>query len=93
MADTALSLFRDMRSQGLQPDGQSYRRLFKCLRQACRFQDIVDIAAAVPDPALLVANDRIGVPLIGACLKVRREGGREGATLASCSNWFSDQVN
>jgi pentatricopeptide repeat protein len=71
MGEKALSLFHEMLTQGpiAAPDSLTYRRLFKVLKQACRFQEIVDIAAPLPRE-MLVTNDRIGIPVIAASLRV-----------------------
>jgi hypothetical protein len=82
MAERALGLYRDMLSEGLVPDAMTYRHLFKALRQACRFQELVDLAKTV-DRELLVSSDRVGVPLITACFKVG-DHDRAGDLLALC---------
>jgi len=84
MADKALALFREMLplddtgaaagagsaggNAGAAPDALTFRRLFKVLKQARRFAEVVDIAASLPDE-LLLAHERIGVPVITACLR------------------------
>lgn len=50
------------------PDALTFRRLFKVLRQARRFAEIVDIAASMPRE-LLLSHERIGVPVVTACLR------------------------
>ena len=70
MADRALQYFTQMVNDGVKPDAQTYRRLFKCLKQACRYQQIVNISASLPRE-LIVRNDRIGMPVINSCLRVK----------------------
>jgi pentatricopeptide repeat protein len=53
---------------GAAPDALTFRRLFKVLKQARRFAEIVDIAASLPRE-LLVSHERIGVPVVTACLR------------------------
>ena len=53
---------------GAAPDALTFRRLFKVLRQARRFAEIVDIAVSMPRE-LLLSHERIGVPVVTACLR------------------------
>ena len=45
MADRALDLYREMTQGGIKPDPQSYRWLFKCLKQACRFNEVAELSS------------------------------------------------
>ena len=71
MGDKALALYHEMLGHGeaATPTTLTYRRLFKCLKQARRFQEIVDVAAPLPRD-LLVTHDRLGIPVIAASLRV-----------------------
>jgi len=71
MSDKALSLYHEMLSHGpaSAPTPLTYRRLFKCLKQACRFQELADVAATLPRD-MLVTHDRLGIPAILASLRV-----------------------
>jgi pentatricopeptide repeat protein len=71
MSDKALSLYHEMLSHGpaSAPTPLTYRRLFKCLKQACRFQELAEVAATLPRD-MLVTHDRLGIPAILASLRV-----------------------
>ncbi|KAM3571668.1 hypothetical protein VYU27_006321 [Nannochloropsis oceanica] len=71
MSERALRLYHEMLSHGpsSMPNPLTYRRLFKCLKQACRFQELADVAATLPRE-MLVKHDRLGVPAILASLRV-----------------------
>lgn len=70
MAEKALGLYHEMLAQGQAsaPSPLTYRRLFKCLKQACRFQELVDVAASLPRE-MLVSQERLGIPVIVASLR------------------------
>ena len=71
MSDKALSLYHEMLSHGPAsvPTPLTYRRLFKCLKQACRFQELADVADTLPRE-MVVKHDRLGIPAILASLRV-----------------------
>jgi pentatricopeptide repeat protein len=70
MAEKALGLYHEMLAQGQTsaPSPLTYRRLFKCLKQACRFQELADVAASLPRE-MLVTQERLGIPVIVASLR------------------------